>query len=198
MMINRAPRGWVLLSSLIVLALLSLISFFALRHLTLNLRAGAAYSAQLAAFEASEAGRSQLQELLRAHLATRGWPQRFGGQIEDAAFAGVSPALTLSAGAQRLWYAGNSETAGSFAPLSLDADARYAQDQSSATLAVYRLRALSLPGGNAAFAQGYEGAGASLAAGGGALIFYLHSEGRVQKQSASVITGAIYRQVLEP
>lgn len=194
----HAAQGWILFSSLIILALLSLIAFFALRHLTLNLRAGTAYSAQLNAFALSENARAQLPALLRAHLATRGWPQRLGGEIEDSAFASVPPALSLVGGVTRLWYAGNSETAGSFAPLALDVDARYSQDEGSAQLAVYRLRALSLPAGNAAFAQGYEGAGAGLAGGGGALVFYLHSESRLSNQPASVITGALYRQQLEP
>lgn len=195
---HRHAPGWILLSSLIVLSLLSLIAFFALRHLTLNLRASGAYSAQLAAFAASENARAQLPALLQAHVATRGWPRRFGGEIEDAEFAEVSASLSLAGSAQRNWFAANSESASSFTPLALDIDARYTQDASSAQLAVYRLRAVSLPDGNAGFAQGYEGAGAGLAAGGGALIFYLHSEGRGPDQAASAITGAIYRQQLQP
>lgn len=201
----RTQRGLALLISLIVLSLLSLVAVLSLRHLSLNLRAGEAYSGQLLAFNASETARAALIPVLAAHLQQRGWPRRWGGSIEDSAFPD-SPGIRLSSTTLRSWYLSNTEKSASFAPLALDADAQYENAlgdaelpiQLQATLAVYRLRASLLDGGNAAFAQGYEGTGAGLAGGGGAVLFYLHSEGRTAEREASAITGAVYRQVLSP
>lgn len=206
MRLSLRSGGQVLLMSLVLLAVLSLIAVLTLRSLGLNLRAAGDYGAQLSAFEASEAARGQLLPLLRAHLQSRGWPRRWGGDVDDSVFAQVPASITLAGGLSRLWYLDNSESSAAFSPLALDIDARFDRDYGDAQaplrlqadLAVYRLRAVALDSGNAAFAQAYEGSGQSLAAGGGAVLFYVHSEAREVGSEASAITGAVYRYVTAP
>lgn len=144
-------RGYVLITSIIFLVLLTLVALVALKNSGLEARMGANNALHTQAFEASEGSRRLVNILVDTNVFNRGWPATAaGGLINDSEFDSVSLSLLTKpytscgtsttptsygtclyplAGTPSNWYFQNSECSGAFPcskfPNGLDTDAQY-------------------------------------------------------------------------
>ncbi|MDD3762720.1 MAG: pilus assembly PilX N-terminal domain-containing protein [Nevskiales bacterium] len=208
------PRGFALVTALILLAVLTLVGLMAIRGTGLEMRMSANTSMRTEAFDSSETSRLVLGPLVDVHVFNRGWPVAIGGDVADSIFdypmpTGLSVTKVGSPAKPRDWYLSNTERDNDanyvFYPDTLVADAAYKRDitVSSASavtvagsLAVYKLRTALNPGAGSAMVAGYEGTGKAAAASGGNIFFYIRSQGQDPGQESDAVTGAVFRDVI--
>ena len=144
-------QGYVLITSIIFLVLLTMVALVALKNSGLEARmsANSAYHSQ--SFEASEISRRLVNTLVDTNVFNRGWPATAaGGSVNDSEFDSTSLGLLTKpyttcgtttapnaygfclyplAGTPNNWYFSNTECSGAYPcskfPKNLDADAQY-------------------------------------------------------------------------
>lgn len=221
-MITRTPsnagirdrqRGYVLITSLIFLMVLTMVAVVATKSTTMELKMSKNFTQSVRSFETSETGRMLTGDLVDAHIFNRAWPQWAGGTMDNDTFGlaeieGVTP---LPDGSPRDLYVengtgtdGNPETL--FRPGALVDDIDFTRniDQDGdgtddATLAariqVFKMGTTMNPGSSTAMVAGYEGTGKAAAGSGGVSFFRIRAivdgEGGSRK-----ITGTDFRHVI--
>lgn len=86
-------RGYVLITSIIFLVLLTLVALVALKNSGLEARMGANNVLHTQAFESSEASRRIVNTLVDTTVFNRGWPAKVGGSVDNSEFDSVSMGL---------------------------------------------------------------------------------------------------------
>jgi hypothetical protein len=153
----RNQRGYVLITAIVFLVLLTIVALVALKNSGLEARMGANNTLHAQAFESAETSRRMLSILVDTNVFNRGWPiTAAGGTVNDSEFDATSLGLFTNppsscgtstaptsygvclyplAGTPINWYASNTECSGAFPcaafPLSLDTDAQYKVPMSS-------------------------------------------------------------------
>jgi len=84
--ITRREKGVALFVGLVFLVILSLVALVAMRGTLLDMRMTTATARHEQTFEASEAAREIPELMIKSHVAARGWPKSWGGNISDAMF----------------------------------------------------------------------------------------------------------------
>lgn len=203
-------HGYVLITSLIFMLVLTLVAVTAMDTTTMELRMSNNTVLKSRSFESSEALRTLSGELVDAHAYHRGWPKVSSGGIEDDLFnLAIPAALSIldknSDGIPDELFMGN-EVSENIFTTALTPDFNYKHDENGdgdytdaedleATLAVYKSATINAPGSGSCQVCGYEGRGKSSAAGGAIAFFELHSSGS-SAGSASSITVADYRHII--
>lgn len=199
---SRAQRGFVLVTSLIMLMVLTLVGTFSMQSANMEYRMASNMTFRDRAFQSSEAGRGAMGGLLDAHVFERGWNANItlpsGLAVLDKDSSGGADALYLSNG-------GGEDLLND---TTLVDDAQYQIDSSSpadgdftdpgdvdATIQVFRTQVVTPPGTGTAMVSGYEGLGKAAAAGGTHLYFELRSDGS-SAGSARATTAADFRTVV--
>lgn len=147
----RRQRGYVLITSIIFMVLLTMVALVALKNSGMEARMGANNALHTQAFEASEASRRLVNILVDTNVFNRGWPATAaGGSVNDSEFDSVSLGLLTAphtscgtstapttygvclyplGGTPIDWYFQNTECSGAFPcskfPGNLDVDAQY-------------------------------------------------------------------------
>ncbi|MDB5977778.1 MAG: hypothetical protein JWR07_4538 [Nevskia sp.] len=147
----RRQQGYVLITSIIFMVLLTMVALVALKNSGMEARMGANNALHTQAFEASETSRRLLSILVDTNVFNRGWPSTAaGGSVNDSEFDSVSVGLLTaphtSCGTSTApttygvclyplgsapidWFFQNTECSGAFPcakfPGSLDIDAQY-------------------------------------------------------------------------
>ena len=213
-------RGFALIVSLLLLAVLTMIAVIATRGAGLEVQMASNSVSRIEAFDVSDSSRRVLGEVIDVHTFVRGWPNTLGGSVRPEDFAYTLPAglilcdeasvgrncvdVAAASSKPRNWYLGNTETAQGFDPRSLDIDARFSRPPSAtiplqltSRISIYKMITDLNPGAGSAMVAGYEGVGKSAAAGGGRIFYYAGSvgEGFGDAQSEAE-TGAAYRHVI--
>lgn len=207
----NTAQGYALITSLIFLTILTTIGIFTLRNTALEIMMSANNNKSAQAFEAAEASRIIVSQLIDAHVYNRGWPKSLGGTIENDRFNNAIPeGLTLTRNGNgpspRNWYEDAPQTSSSFKPLDLSqVDARYSRNISNkdvigfmlqGSTAVSVLRTDIQTGANIAMSSGYEGLGKGSASGGGNIFFYVAAQGQDPSAQATRYTAAVYRYTI--
>ncbi|HWP94284.1 MAG TPA: PilX N-terminal domain-containing pilus assembly protein [Gammaproteobacteria bacterium] len=206
----QTSRGYVLITSLIFLLVLTLVAITATKNTTLELRMSRNFTDRMQTFEISETARLMVNELIDAHAFNRGWPVSQGGEVPDSVFGYTVPeGLDLDPDADGLedLYLSNATGETLLDVTTLETDMRYERDvdfpdtsvapdaELEADIVVFRLGATTTPGSGTAMISGYEGTGKGAAGGGGALFFHLRSLAQGATGATSV-TGADFRHVI--
>jgi Tfp pilus assembly protein PilX len=153
----RNQRGYVLITAIIFLVLLTIVALVALKNSGLEARMGANNTLHAQAFESAETSRRMLNILVDTNVFNRGWPATAAnGTVNDSEFDATSLSLFTKpasacgtsatptnygvclyplGGTPSSWYTINSECSGAFPcasfPMSLDVDAQYKVPMSS-------------------------------------------------------------------
>ncbi len=197
----QGQGGYVLISSLVFLAALTVTSVVGVQDTILQHRMGTNLALETRAFEASEGGRAAAADVLDAHVFQRGW--------DDAVTvpAGLEVLDKDSDGAPDILYSDNEEAAGTLlqggtlttdARLRLDGDgnAGYTgENDMQADISVYKTRVVSASGAATAMVSGYEGLGKASSAGGTHIYFELRSRGDAG-DGATAVTASDFRVVV--
>ncbi|PTU33249.1 pilus assembly PilX family protein [Stenotrophobium rhamnosiphilum] len=208
---NRPSHGYALVTGIVFLAVLTTVGVLALKNAGLESRMSANNNLNTQAFEAAEATRTLVSQLIDPHVYNRGWPVAIGGTIPNKIFNHPIPAgmtLTSSTGSAAPidWYSAPLELASSFDRLDMSSiQVHYSRNvanaespefvlQASAT--VKRLRADLNSGSDVAMASGYESLGKSAASGGSSLYFNVTARGQDPNSQAVDFTSSIYRHVI--
>lgn len=203
--------GYVLITSLIFMLVLTLVAVTAMDMTTMDLRMSNNASLKARSLEASEGLRTVGGELLDAHAYHRGWPASVNGSIANDVFNTPIPSgLSIASLSNKLYDGNDTDADGNpesvFTPATLITDLTYQKDanddgdysddeDTDAAMSVYRVGKISLPGSGTCQVCGYEGTGKSAAAGGVALFFDLRSTGS-SAGSANTVTVAEYRHIV--
>jgi type II secretory pathway pseudopilin PulG len=181
---TRHPqRGFVLITALVFLTLVSLLALTAMRDTALEQEVAKNMALKSNTLDASEAGRDALTEVFDAHAFYRGWPPAVGGTLAPGLFT-VDAGLTIlrdhdaDGRPDRLYEHKPAALASGVDDLS-HPDAVYdpanAQARVRAQVFVFRNLAQNAPGAAAAMVAGYEGTGKGSAGSGGRIFFDLRS-----------------------
>ncbi|NOY62953.1 MAG: hypothetical protein GXP10_07370 [Gammaproteobacteria bacterium] len=209
--VSRHQSGYVLVTSLLFLLVLTMVAVVSTQTTTLELRMSANNVAKGRALESSEALRHFAGEVVDAHTFHQGWPVSLGGGIQDKEFGVTFPAginfVNKTDGVPNNMYLLGSNGAGEnpLDPSTLVNDITYQVDGNgdgdlddgvdiSASVSIYRLPATSAKGSNIAMVSGYLGLGRS-AAGGGSNIYYLLRSTGTSAGGARAVTASEYRYV---
>ena len=221
-LVHAGQRGYVLVTALIFLSVLTLIGVVTMRSSTLEQRMSANSAFRTQALESSEAGRGAISEVLDYHIFYRGWPSDLSapsGSLASGTFSVPAGLTVRDIETNGDTSCGTSETADGVADalylskvscgFATDAedystvDAWYSVDVNSdgtadlaANIFVFRTDATQSPGAATAMVSGYEGTGKSAAAGGGLLYFDVRAQSSGGGAGATVLTGADYRHVI--
>lgn len=84
--LTRRQRGYVLITSLIFLMVLTLVAVVATKNTTLQLKMSRNYIRKEIAFEGSEVARMDADNMLDAFIFSRGWPTTQGGAVSATDF----------------------------------------------------------------------------------------------------------------
>ncbi|MGD8378371.1 MAG: PilX N-terminal domain-containing pilus assembly protein [Gammaproteobacteria bacterium] len=206
MTMQRAPQsGYVLVTALIFLLVLTLVAVIATKNTSLELRMSRNFTNHVRSFETSEGTRLAINDLVDAHVYNRGWPTTVtGGTIDPATFASpIPPGLTIldkdGDGVPDDLYIKNDAGENVLDPGTLDTDMTYSRTVNGETmtskLSVFKLGTSNNPGSSTAMISGYEGTGKATAGSGGAVYFQLRSvaEGL---DGAIAVTASVYRHVV--
>lgn len=205
-------RGYVLVTSLIFLVVLTLIAVTAMDLSSMELKMSSNANLKSRGLEASESLRNIGGEILDAHVYNRGgWPAAIGGTVSDNTFELIIPSgvIILDKDGDTLpdiLALTNDAGESLFSPATLIKDITYKIDgngdgdftddvDTNAELSVYRLGAFQIRGGPMAMAAGYEGVGKGTAGGGTGVIFNLQSRG-TSAGGSETVTSSEYRSVL--
>jgi hypothetical protein len=210
--IQKIQRGYVLITSLIFLVVLTLVAVTALDLSSMEFKMSSNANLKSRGLEASESLRIIGGEILDAHVYNRGgWPAAIGGTVSDDNFELIIPSgvsildkdgdtlpdvlsLTNSAG-ESLFSAATLVTDITY-QIDGNGDGDFTDDvDTDADLSIYRLGAFQIRGGPMAMASGYEGVGKGTAGGGTGVVFNLQSRGRSAGGSVTV-TSSEYRSVI--
>ncbi|MCB1875432.1 MAG: hypothetical protein KDH88_05600 [Chromatiales bacterium] len=191
-------RGFVLVTSLVFLLILTVVAIFALKSTGVQYRMSSNTAFLDRARAASDSGRLALSSVMPEHVYEREW-------TSVSLATGLTIADKDENNAADDLYAVNSET--SWAADGLDVDARYRIDGNGdgdyadpqdidAAMAVYRTAIETNTGSGQAMLAGYMGLGKAVSA-GGAMIFYdIQSRGYGQG-NAQARTSADFRAVVQ-
>jgi Tfp pilus assembly protein PilX len=205
-------RGYVLITSLIFMLVLTLVAVTAMDMTTMDLRMSNNTSLKARSLEASEGLRNIGGELLDAHAYNRGWPKSISGSIENNVFNVTIPSgVSIVDVTNKLYDNNDISTDGTnpesiFTPDTLVTDMTYQRDangdgdytdaeDTDATMSVYKVAKVTIPGSGTCQVCGYEGTGKSAAAGGVVVFFDLRSNG-TSAGGAKTVTVAEYRHVV--
>lgn len=210
---NKNPinqRGYILITSLIFMLVLTLVAISAMDTTTMELRMSNNTVLKSRSFESSEAMRTLAGELIDVHAYNRGWPAAVAGKVENNVFNFAIPsAISIldkdSDSIPDNLFFSNESGESVFSP-PITNDMSYKHDENSdgdyidaedlqASLAVYKSAAIAMPGSGSCQICGYEGTGKSSAAGGTVIFYELHSSGS-SAGSASSVTITDYRHIV--
>ena len=195
---SHTQRGYVLITSLIFLTILTLVGVSSMQSSTLEYQVSTNQAFTERAFQSSDTGRKALADIVHAHVYERGWDNVSIGSLEildkDSSGSGDS------------FWNGNSESANTLSSGgTLTTDARFIIDlngdgdgidsnEIESDIAVYRSKEVQPPGAGLAMVAGYRGLGKSSASGGGHIYYEIRSTGRSASNAQSV-TVSEYRAV---
>ena len=205
-------RGYILVTSLIFMLVLTLIAITAMDMTTMDMRMSNNSVLKARSLESSEGLRNIGGELLDAHAYNRGWPVSIGGSVQNDVFNTTIPnGLTIADVDNKLYDGNDTSTDGTnpesiFTPGTLVTDMTYQHDangdsdyiddeDTDANMSVYKVATVTIPGSGTCQVCGYEGTGKSAAAGGVMIFFDLRSSG-ASAGSANTVTVAEYRHVV--
>ena len=192
-------QGYVLLTSIIFLVIVTVLSLSAVRIGNVGERTTTNTALQMKVFETSEAARTAAATVLDEHIYYRGWPSNNGGSLQSNLFP-VASSLTIrdadsDSVTDNLYE--DKVAAGLATDVADDStvDIQYSQSGQNADVYVFRNLAQTAPGSSAAMVSGYEGTGRAAAGGGGNVWFDLRAVGRGAGGARS-ITNSDYRFVV--
>lgn len=211
----KQQNGYVLVTALVFLLVLSLVAITAMRSTSLELRMSANAAYKTRALSASESVRTQTNDLIDAHVYHRGWPVSIGGVVPNNTFATAIPTgLSVKDkdvpldGVPDNFFDGNEtgEDLLSHSSLVVDIDFDFDGDGNSTAdvrdeldvigdLRVVRTVAKIAPGSGAEQVAGYAGIGVGAAGGGSYNFFELRSAGRAPA-NAQATTATEFRYLL--
>ncbi len=204
-------RGYALITSLVFLAILTMVGLFTLRNTALETMMSANNNKNAQAFEAAEATRRMVSQMIEPHIRNRGWPQSVGGMIDDDRFGVAMPTGIVliknpNSTGPRHWYDDVPRTSSNFNPLDLSkVDARYSHDLLEDETSGFNLQGITAvrilrtdveSGSNNAMSSGYEGLGKGSANGGASMFLYVVAQGLDPRSQATSHTAAVYRYVV--
>lgn len=203
---HRLQSGYVLVTALILLLVLTLVAISTMDFTTTETRMVSNATVRSRALESSEAIRGISGSLLDAYIYNRGWPESVGGTIDNDTFNTTIPSGLTIADVNNSLYTGNSASENIFNPATLTNDISFSVDGNGdgdytddidvqATLSVFKLNTVSNPGAGTCQVCGYEGTGKSAAASGASIYFDLRATG-VSANGARVVTNSEYRYVV--
>jgi len=193
-------RGFVLVTSLVLLLVLTLVGTFSMQGANLEFKMASNMAFRDRAFQSSEAGRRAMSGVLDQHVFERGWPSSLsrpsGFTVLDKDSQDGSDPL----------YLGNEGGEDLLDDTTLIDDAQYQIDANGdgdyldpgdvdASIQVFRTQVVTPDGAGLAMLSGYAGLGKSAAAGGSHLYFELRSDG-LAPSSARATTAADFRTVV--
>lgn len=210
---QSSSQGYALVTGIVFLIILTIVAVLALKGTGLELKTSANNAMSIQAFEAAEAPRTLVTQLIDVHIFNRGWPVAIGGTVADALFNYTIPSglsirkdNTTSPPSPYNWYTSTPQTSSSFTPLDVSTpDATYSLNVATAstssfmlqaTTAIKKLRIDINPGAGAAMNAGYEGLGKAAATGGGNMFFYIVASGQDPHNQAVDLTSSAYRYVI--
>lgn len=196
----RAESGYVLITGLVFLLVLTMIGINAMQGTGLEQKMSANAAFSLQALEQSESGRGVISENLDNHAFYRGWPSTVsGGTLTDNPFT-VTTGLTVNnkdatGGPDMLYEEKPSTYATSLVDYS-NADATYTANGQTTSIYVQRIGVVLPSGVGTNMVAGYDGLGKSSASGGGLLFFDIRGLSSGGGGGAVALTGADFRHVI--
>ncbi len=185
-------RGYVLVTSLILLLVLTLVAVTAMQYtqIEITLSANNAYHDQ--AFQSSESARGAVEAVLDAHVHQRAWNERVPLP------GGLEPIDNDGDGQWDVLFLGNDdlETLTETASLVVDAVYHSAGGKIDADVAVYQTERSAAAGAGQCMSCGYQGLGKGAAGGGLWMFFELRSVGHAMA-GARATTSSDYRVVVD-
>jgi len=203
-------HGYALVTGIVFLAVLTTVGILALKNSGLENRMSANNNLNTQAFEAAEATRTLVNQLIDPHVYNRGWPKAAGGTIPNEIFKHPIPVgMTLITGSDNAapidWYSATAPSSGfdrlNMSPVHIHYSRNVANAESSdfvlqASATVKKLRTDINPGSGVAMSSGYEGLGKGTASGGSSLYFNVTARGQDPNSQAVDFTSSIYRHVI--
>jgi hypothetical protein len=220
---SSTDLGFVLITALILLVMLTLVAITAMRNSGLEILMSENQIQRTEAFENTEYPRQAFGELVDQHTLARGWPiekygsvpRAYGGSVPQSVFRFDWPIGIdlIDESSPDHWFVRNieciDENPCALPPTAdLEVKASFGNAESNAltagravaaNLRVFKLRTDIASGAGAAMVSGYEGVGRAAAAGGGQVFFHLESESVSTRQSMGegrASTAATYRHVI--
>ena len=189
-----SQRGYVLITSLIFLTVLTLVAVVSSRSTTFEYQMSSNLVLKDRAFQSSETGRAGMAGILDAHIFEREWNDSIkipsGLTVLDKDTSGGPDMLFLSNNAGEDLY--NADTLVTDAQYKIDANSDGDFDDGgdvNADIDVYKTKSVAARGTGTAMVAGYEGLGKGMAGGGFHVYFELRSKGKsivgAQSQTAS-------------
>jgi hypothetical protein len=197
----RSQQGYVLITAMIFLAILTLVAVVSMQSTTFGYQMSTNMVVKDRTFQFSETGRTGMAQVMDAHVFERGWNSAVmlpsGLDILDKDSSGGDDDLYLS----------NETGEDLYDDTSIVTDANYQVDGNgdgdyvdggdiNAGISVYKTQAINAPGAGTAMSSGYEGLGKSVAAGGLHMYFELRSRGQ-SITGAQSVTASEYRVVVK-
>lgn len=184
-------RGYVLITSMVFLVILTMVGVTAVQNTALEQKMSANVAFHTQSREDSESGRNALSSTLYNHLFYRGWPAPTG-TLASGTFT-LPTGLTIVNG-DTLYTKSEDTTVD--ATFQSDTDGNGTADSATANLYIHRMGVVTAPGAGASMVAGYEGMGKSAAGGGSYLFLQLKSRTSGSAGQANSQTGSHYRAVI--
>lgn len=193
-------RGYVLITSLIFLTVLTLVAVVSSRSTTFEYQMSSNLVLKDRAFQSSETGRTGMASILDAHIFEREWNDSVK----------VPPGLNVldkdSNGDPDLLFITNNAGEDLYNPTTMVTDAQYKIDANAdgdfddggdvnSDINVYKTKSVAARGAGTAMVAGYEGLGKGMAGGGFHVYFELRSQGK-SIVGAQANTASEYRVVV--
>lgn len=198
----RRNQGMALIVALILLMVLTMIAVIAMRTTTLDLKMTANQTLSKRTFQASEAGRARIWQILNDHNFHRGWPTSVGGTVPASSGFVIPPEITIDLPLKELYIdiSDHWDMTAAARDMALridgDGDLAYISPEDMASdLFISRMASVAAAGTDTSQVSGYEGLGSGQASGGAHLYFRLISRA-AGAGATQATTEALYRYVI--